>query len=94
MANIASARKRARQAIKRRAHNVSLRSRLRTYIKTVIKALDQGDPQAARTALQAATPIIDSGVNKGLIHKNKAARHKHRLHVRLKTLETQSSGQA
>lgn len=80
MANLASARKRARQAIRRRAHNVVLRSRMRTAIKRVIKTVRAGDAAGAQAAYKAAVPLIASGVGKGLIHKNKAARHQRRLH--------------
>ncbi len=86
MANIASAKKRARQSEKRRAHNAALRSRLRTFIKKVILAVESGDLEQAQAAYRAAVPIIDSSVNKGLIHKNKAARSKSRLNARVKAL--------
>ncbi|WP_006786916.1 30S ribosomal protein S20 [Thiorhodospira sibirica] len=84
MANIKSARKRARQAEVSRQRNVALRSRFRTAVKKVIKALRDGDKQAAQSAYQAAVPIIDGAVNKGIIHRNKAARHKSRLNTRIK----------
>ena len=87
MANIASAKKRARQAAKRRLHNNSRRSMLRTYIRKVLDSIDSGDKAAATTAYQAAVPIIDRMANKGLIHKNKAARHKRRLNARIRALE-------
>ena len=86
MANIASARKRARQAVKNRAHNVALRSRFRTAMKAVLKPLKQGDAQAATEAYKKAVSVIDSTVSKGLIHKNKAARHKSRLNARIRDL--------
>ncbi|QFY43963.1 30S ribosomal protein S20 [Candidatus Methylospira mobilis] len=86
MANIASAKKRARQSEKNRAHNAAARSRLRTFIKKVILAVDAGDLEKARNAFAEAVPVIDSSVNKGLIHKNKAARSKSRLSAHLKTL--------
>ena len=86
MANIKSARKRARQAEKTRKHNVGLRSRMRTKIKNVIKACDAGDKDAAQVAYKAAVPVIDSMVNKGIVTKNKAARHKSRLNKRVKAL--------
>ncbi|HEB98565.1 MAG TPA: 30S ribosomal protein S20 [Thiotrichales bacterium] len=86
MANSAQARKRARQAEKRRRHNASMRSRLRTHIKKVVKAIEAGDAEGARSAYQAAVPVIDSMAGKGLIHKNKAARHKSRLNQHLKNL--------
>ncbi len=79
MANIKSAEKRASQAVKRRAHNMTQRSRMRTAIKKVRAALDAGKPEDAAAALKAAQPVIDSMVNKGIIHKNAAARYKSRL---------------
>jgi small subunit ribosomal protein S20 len=84
LANSAQARKRARQAEVSRKRNASQRSMLRTYIKNVIKAVETGDAEAARAAYTKAVPVIDKSVGKGLIHKNKAARHKSRLgqHVR------------
>lgn len=86
MANSASARKRARQAETHRRHNASRRSMMRTYIKKVVAAIEAGDKEAATAAFKVATPIIDSSVNKGLIHKNKAARHKSRLSAQIKAL--------
>lgn len=86
MANTKQAKKRVRQAEKHRAHNASMRSMLRTYIKKVIAAIATGDQKAASASLQEATPIIDRMVNKGIIHKNKAARHKSRLTLHIKKL--------
>ena len=86
MANIKSARKRARQAEKTRKHNMGLRSSMRTKIKNVIKACDAGDKAAAQTAYKDAVPVIDSMINKGIVNKNKAARHKSRLNKRVKAL--------
>ncbi len=86
MANIKSARKRARQAEKTRKHNMGLRSRMRTQIKNVIKACDAGDKDAAQAAYKDAVPVIDSMINKGIVTKNKAARHKIRLGKRVKAL--------
>ena len=86
MANSAQARKRARQAVHSRAHNASLRSRMRTGVKRVVRALDANDAEAAGAALKLAEPILDSAAGRGLIHKNKAARHKSRLNARLKSL--------
>ena len=86
MANIKSARKRAKQAEKTRKHNMGLRSRMRTQIKNVLKAVDAGDKDAAQTAYKAAVPVIDSMVNKGIVTKNKAARHKSRLNKMVKAL--------
>jgi len=84
MANSAQARKRARQAEKHRQQNAAQRSTLRTAIKKVLKALRLGDKTAADAAYKAAVPVIDRAAGKGLIHANKAARHKSRLNARLK----------
>lgn len=84
MANIASAKKRARQAEQRRRHNQAQRSMLRTQVKKVHSAVASGDKAAAEAAFRTAMPVIDSMAGKGLIHRNKAARHKSRLaqHIR------------
>ena len=86
MANSAQARKRARQSEKRRSQNASQRSMVRTYIKRVDAALDSQDAAAAGTALADALPLIDKMVTKGIMHKNKAARHKSRLNKKVKAL--------
>lgn len=86
MANSAQAKKRARQNEKARKHNASLRSMARTYIKKVIAAIEAGDHEAAKTAYTAAVPVIDRIADKGIIHKNKAARHKSRLNTQIKAL--------
>ena len=78
MANTPSAKKRAKQAEKRRSHNASLRSMVRTYIKNVVKAIDAKDAEKAQAAYVLAVPVIDRMADKGIIHKNKAARHKGR----------------
>ena len=88
MANTPSAKKRAIQAEKRRSHNASLRSMVRTYIKNVVKAVDAKDLPKAQAALVAAVPVIDRMADKGIIHKNKAARHKSRLNAHVKALAT------
>lgn len=79
MANSAQARKRARQASAQRDHNMSQRSELRTAIKKVRKAIEAGDQGAAASVFQASMSVIDSIADKGIVHKNKAARHKSRL---------------
>ncbi|NLD13759.1 MAG: 30S ribosomal protein S20 [Gammaproteobacteria bacterium] len=86
MANSPSAKKRAKQAEKRNSHNASLRSMVRTYIKNVVKALDAKDLAKAQEAYAKAVPVIDRMADKGIIHKNKAARHKSRLNQHLKEL--------
>jgi small subunit ribosomal protein S20 len=86
MANTASARKRARQAEKRRQHNASLRSELRTAVKKVRKAIEAGDKSAAQGVYRGAVGTIDSIADKNIIHKNKAARHKSRLSAAIKAM--------
>ncbi len=86
MANSAQARKRARQSVQRRAHNAAQRSRLRTAIKAVRKAIDAGDKAAAQQVFQQSVGVIDSIADKNVVHKNKAARHKSRLSAAIKAL--------
>lgn len=86
MANIASAKKRARQSVKRREHNVAQRSMVRTTIKKVVKAVEAKDKTAAEAAYKEMVPVLDRYADKGQIHKNKAARHKSRLAAHIKAL--------
>lgn len=86
MANIKSAKKRARQAEKHRRHNASLRSMVRTYIKKVVTAVAANDRKLAEESLKEAIPVIDRMAGKGLLHKNKAARHKSRLTAQIKKM--------
>ena len=86
MANSAQAAKRARQAEKRRRNNTAHRSTMRTSIKKVLNAIKAGDKEGATDAYKAATPVIDHTVKQGLIHKNKAARHKGRLNAHIKAM--------
>ncbi len=86
MANIASAKKRARQSEVRREHNASKRSMLRTTMKKVIAAVQAKDKDAAMAALKAAVPALDRSAQMGLIHKNKAARHKSQLNNLVRSL--------
>jgi len=79
VANSAGSRKRARQAVNRRANNASLRSMVRTYIKKVRAAVETKNYDDAQAALTAAAPYVDKMVTKGIMHKNKAARIKSRL---------------
>ncbi len=84
MANTAQARKRARQASQQRAHNMSQRSELRTAIKGVRKAVAAGDKAKAQEVFKAAQCIIDRIADKGIVHKNVAARNKSRLSAAVK----------
>lgn len=86
MANSAQARKRARQSVKQRAHNVGLRTAFRTAVKKVIKAIEAGDKAAAQSVFVESTKVIDRLADKGVYHKNKAARHKSRLSARIKAM--------
>jgi len=86
LANTAQARKRARQAEKHRALNAAQRSQMRTAMKKVLKAISAGDKAAAESAYKEALPMIDRMAGKGLIHANKAARHKSRLNARVRAL--------
>ncbi len=86
MANSAQAKKRARQAEKHRQHNASMRSMMRTYIKRVYYAVEAGDKSAAEQAYKAAVPVIDRMAGKGLIHANKAARHKSRMNNNIRNM--------
>ena len=86
LANSPQARKRARQAEKRRVRNVSKRSMYRTYLKKVVAAVEAQDKEAARTAFDAAVPVLDRMAGRGILHKNKAARHKARLSAKINAL--------
>jgi len=88
VANSPQAKKRARQTEKRRAHNASLRSLVRTNIKKVLAAIATGDAEQAKAAYDSAMPVIDRMADKGIIHKNKASRHKSRLNAQVKALAT------
>ncbi len=87
MANIKSARKRARQAQERRVHNMSLRTAVRTAIKNAKKAAATGDKAAAENTLRESQRIIDRVVAKGILHRNAGDRHKSRLAQSLKTVK-------
>jgi len=88
LANSAQSKKRARQAEKHRQHNSGQRSMLRTCVKNVVKAIAGGKREEAQSAYNIAVPIIDRMVGKGIIHKNKAARHKSRLNAHVCAMQT------
>ncbi|MFT3856153.1 MAG: 30S ribosomal protein S20 [Aquabacterium sp.] len=83
---IASGRKRVRQDIKLNAANAALRSKFRTAVKGVLKAVQAGDKAKASDAFKTAQSVIDSIADKGIFHKNKAARHKSRLSAKIKAM--------
>jgi len=87
MANIKSAKKRARQAVVRRTHNMSLRTEVRTAIKNVIKAVAAGNKDAAAKTMHASQKVIDRVVAKGILHRNAGDRHKSRLAHALKGMK-------
>ncbi|MFK5914747.1 MAG: 30S ribosomal protein S20 [Woeseiaceae bacterium] len=86
MANTAQSKKRARQAETHRQRNTSYRAKFRTALKKILSAISAGNKDEASTALQSAVSIIDKTSNKGLIHKNKAARYKSRLNTRVQAM--------
>ena len=87
LANTKQAKKRARQADAHRDHNATLRSMVRSYIKKVVKAIGEGKKADAETAYKEAVPVIDRMADKGLLHRNKAARHKSRLNAHIKAMK-------
>lgn len=87
MANIKSARKRAHQAIGLRAHNMKLRTEVRSAIKNVKKAVAAGDKDAAAKTLLQSQRVIDRIVAKGILHRNAGNRHKSRLAHALKAMK-------
>ena len=87
MANTAQARKRARQNTKRRQNSASQRSMVRTYLKRVDAAIAAKDYDAATEAYKKAVPVLDRMADKGIIHKNKAARRKSRLNKTITGLQ-------
>ena len=86
MANIKSAKKRAVQSEKRRQHNASKRSMMRTYIKKVYAQVAAGEKAAAEAAFVEMQKVVDRMASKGLIHANKAANHKAKLAAQIKKL--------
>ncbi len=90
MANTAQARKRARQNTQRRQHTASQRSMVRTYLKRIDAAIEANDYEAATEAYKKAVPVIDRMADKGILHKNKAARRKSRLNKTIKGLQVQA----
>ncbi len=86
MANSPQSKKRARQADKRRLHNRSLRSSMRTTIKRFLKLVESGDKEAAAAAYRETSSVVDKMTIKGIHHKNRAARMKSRMNKRLKAI--------
>lgn len=86
MANTASAAKRARQSEKRRTRNRLIRSRMRNCVRRARVALASGDREAAESVVRQACRELDKAAQKGVIHRNTAARTKSRLAQKLNTL--------
>jgi small subunit ribosomal protein S20 len=86
LANIKSAKKRARQAVKRRAHNVTLRSRVRTAVRRVVKLIEAGDKDAAKAAFVEVVPQVDRMAGKGILTKSRAAHYKSQLNAKLRAM--------
>ena len=86
MANSPQARKRARQADKRRAHNQGRRSMMRTSLKKALAAIESGNREEAEAAYKTATSALDIGAKNGLIHRTKAARHKSRMNSAIRAM--------
>lgn len=86
MANTKSAEKAARQAEQHRTRNIALRTRMRSAIRKVTAAIAGGDKKTAEGAYKDAIPLVDTLVNKRLVHRNKASRHKSRLSARIKSM--------
>lgn len=87
MANIKSARKRARQAVQLRAHNMRLRTTVRTAMKNVVKAVAAGNKETAAQVLRESQSVIDRVVSKGVMHRNAGDRNKSRLAQAVKGLK-------
>ena len=87
MANIKSVRKRAKQALERRDHNMPLRTEVRTAMKKVTKAIAAGNKEAALVSLRESQRVIDRVVAKGILHRNAGDRHKSRLAQAIKALK-------
>ncbi len=88
MANIKQAKKRVIQAEKSRKHNMARRSKMRTFMKKTLKAVQNGDVAEAKSQYHQLEKLLDRYAMKGLIHKNKAARHKSRICAKIKALDT------
>ncbi|HHV18027.1 MAG TPA: 30S ribosomal protein S20 [Thermoanaerobacterales bacterium] len=90
MANIASAKKRVRQARKRTLQNNKVKSQIRYSVKKFLEAINSADSDNIQASFKEAIKIIDKAASKGVIHKNAAARKKSSLYKRLSELNTAS----
>ena len=83
MANVKSAIKSIRQDIKKTARNRPVRSSLKTYVKNAVTRINLGDEETSQEAVRIAVSNLDKAAQKGIIHKNQAARRKSRLAKKL-----------
>jgi len=86
LANSPSSKKRVRQSEKHRQANATRRSMMRTYIKSVVTAIEAKDQAAAEKAFKIAEPEIDRATKRNLLHRNKAARIKGQLSKKINAL--------
>jgi small subunit ribosomal protein S20 len=86
MANTSSAKKAVRKIVRRTAVNKSRRSEMRTFVRKVEEAIAIKDPKIAAAALREAEPLVARAAQKGILHKNTAARKISRLTKRVKAL--------
>ncbi len=84
MANLKSSKKDIRRIAKRRAENLSVRTALKTYVKKAKLAAESGDAEKIAEATRNATRYLDKAAQRGIIHKNQAARRKSRLAAAIK----------
>ena len=87
MPNIKSAEKRMRQSMKRRAENRAVKSRVRTYTKKVLTAVDEGNLGDAQARMSELQEVVDKAAKSKTIHRNKAARRKSRMQKRINALQ-------
>jgi small subunit ribosomal protein S20 len=90
LANSKQAKKRIVQSEQNRQHNMARRSMMRTFLKKAASAIALGDVVAAKLNFEKVIPLLDRYAAKGLIHKNKAARHKSRINAKIKALSAQA----
>jgi small subunit ribosomal protein S20 len=94
MPNIASAKKRLRQSLVRRAKNRAVKSALKTECKKVVAALKDGSVEKAEGEFRTAAKKLDQAASKGVIHRNAAARTKSRLSAKIRTAKGKPPRQA
>lgn len=91
MAHTKSAKKRMRNSKRRQSYNKPIRSRVKTYLAKAEEVISSGNAEAAIEAVRQAISMLDKAAKRGLIHRNKAARHKSRLLKKFNALLSTSS---